>query len=374
MLTIETDERPEAKFRSEPEPFEALRHPDTLLAPTPEEIAFYGLLRITRQRLVPIPPDVPETHTLTNPSEVYAIDINGEMRNIFYARFEPIGEHIGKTFAKPYFLMEDAAGNPYLEPCDATIAMEVPGEDPRVTRGVKRLMPNGSYEEGWLVSTILADPDPDNLYEAKRIRQQFYWGRSLAELELIAEGPDGYKNTSVAPMFDDTIVFPRPQPEGFSGNIAYTRLNDISELSPEIITAAKFINENLLPVGSGVWGGVNAVLIHDEEHVELFVHEACSIPGSDNREGRHYRLARYGFNPQNGRIVRLGVYATRDDFPASEHKPNPIDLYEVLFGAVSFTGADRNHGILLAGVSDRFIGIADIERVPAPLAEINSAN
>lgn len=243
--------------------------------------------------------------------------------------------------------------------------MEVPGEDGRVTQDVGMKIGLKTVD-GWLVSTLQATPDPNDSSKVKSMRQVFFWGETLAQLEQIGEGPEGYKNTSNAvvnpynPDGTELHVYPRHQPSLLTGNIAYYRAKGPQDLTAEQIGQADLIDERLWPLGSQVWGGVNKAIARDLDHVELLIHDACSLPGPEGQEGRYYSLGRLGHDLTDrklGRVARFGTYATRDDFPDAEPKPHKIYLGNVLYGAA-------NGRLITTGVADRWIGVANIYRTP----------
>ncbi|MBA3757423.1 hypothetical protein H0X09_00980 [Candidatus Saccharibacteria bacterium] len=325
-----------------------------------EDKKLYGTFVLENTCIIQTPPDVLERGLiLTNPSQIETIYRNFEgtvvKQDFAYFRREPTSLHIGKTESVPYIIANNANGVPKL--LDFPEAKTLEGEDPRITRNVR-------FREklGWCISTVVATPHPDDPAEVLDIKQVFHWGESLATLEPVWEVPN-LKNTCiypVGPASEDAglDVFGRPHP-----HISYTRVNDFSEITEDRINSSLLITEGkLLP---GIHSGVNfvkGVKAHINHRV-LDVHEAYA-PITEEGKTLHYRLARYGFelpthnNPQ-GRLVLLGVIATRNQFPNAEPKPPENGVYnynDVLYGSMG------TRGKMVTGIADRHIGYASVIR------------
>lgn len=104
----------------------------------------------------------------------------------------------------------------------------------------------------------------------------------------------------------------------------------------------------------------------DPNRLELDVHEAYRQK-HHNGDSLHYRLARYGFelptDSSLGRLIPLGVLATRGQFPDAEPKPpengvgGPEDdgYMDILYGSAGSSGR------IATGVSDRHVGLAELK-------------
>ncbi len=322
--------------------------------PTEEERRIYGNYALRDAVILETPADVLASgEVLTNPS----IIVDG----FAYFRREPTSFHLGKTTSVPYRLLRNKQGEIYLS--EFAEAAVLPGEDPRVMRNIKIAGLNGKIHNGWCVSTVVATAMPNNPADVQGIRQVFYWGEKLSELEPILEIPD-IKNTNIFPLSDisgddtDTRfdVFGRPHP-----HISYIRVPGLMSITNELIQSGAMITEGFLPpdVHVGV-NNVKAVLGYPNLR-ELDIHEACA-PITPKGKMLNYRLGRYGYDLSTGLITPLGVLASREDFPEAGEKPpeNGVGSYKkVLYGSMG----DPKTGMMLTGVSDRHVGLARLVRV-----------
>ncbi|HSX15409.1 MAG TPA: hypothetical protein VLF40_01330 [Candidatus Saccharimonadales bacterium] len=348
-----------------PEGFAALDEAHRLHAPTEEDIARYGRYALQGAILLETPADVLAAgEILTNPSQIEKIHttVDGVVGEYDFAYFrrEPISEHLGKTSSVPYLIMKGENGLPRLVPFDQARTLE--GEDPRVMRGVRLRGKDGIVRSGWCVSTVIATAKPDNPVDVDKIEQVFYWGETLGMLEPVLRVPN-LKNTCLYPVAaseDDTRldVFGRPHP-----HISYCRVNDLSEITEELINRSLIITGDLLPPDTHC--GVNLVkgVAGESNTRELDIHEACA-PMTAAGKVLHYRLGRYVFrlpsaDAPNGLLIPF-TFANRGDFPAAEPKPpenGVADYTDILYGSMGTTGS------MLTGVSDRHIGFATVVRV-----------
>jgi hypothetical protein len=360
------------------EGFDALDQAYSDFGVTAEELARYGSYEIANAVILDPPAAVTKKgYVLTNPSQIetYSQMVGGERveHDFAYFRQEPARLHLGHTSSVPYLIRKDGQGKPYLE--EFADAMTLPGEDPRITRGVKL-----KGHEGWLISTVIATPMPDDPAYVESIKQVFYWGENLGNLEQVAE-LNNTKNTCLYPVStaddDDTRldVFTRPKP-----HIAYLRLPNITALTDEAINSAGInITEGFLP--EEVYCGPNFVKGRGPNHRELDIHEAVLEPLEleDDKVPKvalHYRLGRYGYElPRDGlpkgRLIPLGVIATRAQFPdaKAKHPENGVgDYRDVVYGSMGRINhaagrGNRRVGRILTGLSDSQVGLADVLRV-----------
>jgi hypothetical protein len=334
-------------------------------APTDIEYRTYGKYLIANTSLLDTPSAVLcRDEVLTNPSqlETVKIPIEGELTPVIFAYFrqEPTTLHLGKTRSVPYLLTRNKQGDVRL--AEFTDAMELPGEDPRVIRGVRLRSPNGKVHNGWCISTVIATPKVGNPADVQSIKQVFYWGKDLNKLEPIVEIAD-LKNTCPFPIAnvtnddsDTTVdIFGRPHP-----HITHCRISSLDLVTKELVMSGTNLTDRVLPpnVHTGV-NTVKAVPGHPNLR-ELDIHEACA-PITPDGKVLHYRLGRYGIDLAIGKLTPLGVIATRSDFPHAEAKPpeNGVkDYYDVLYGSMGNPAL----GLMVTGVSDRHIGLAEIIR------------
>jgi hypothetical protein len=337
---------------------------DAAFAPTAHDIATYGQYELRNARLLDIPADVRDDEIAYNPSGIWTVRGSAHSRtpitlDIMYNRVEPnrscaTSSHLGRSVVRPYIVDLSGRGLPFRPFDDAP---EIRGEDPALTRITRRLS-SGVLERVWLLSVVDAHPKPDKPDEVLSLETIFYVGKKLKDLEPVAKGPPGEKDLrpsgSKNPEEIKIDVYGRPQPKASSGNITHTTVPGIGKLNENRIYNAPFIDKKLLPVGSGLWGGVN-----DAIDGILVAHRAWRT-GPDGH-GRHYESVLYGHDRVRKTIVTLGVIATADMFPACEPKADDnVDLRDVVF-----IGGGHNGKLDLVtfGLRDARIGIADIVRV-----------
>lgn len=318
-------------------------------------------------------------HVLTNPSQLEVSNAarggGVTARRFAYFRDEPTSLHLGNTLSVPYIVDRTAKGEMRLT--EFGEAMTVEGEDPRLTWGVRMLSGTGRVHQGWLQSSVVATPMPGNPADVQGIRQVFRWGKSLDTLEVVHEIPN-LKNTCVYPVAggdDDTSVhvFGRPTPD-----ITYARARSITDITPDVVNNGLNLTRQFLPHNQRVHTGVNTVnsVADHPGFFRLNAHEAYTpiVKGADNKEHKtlHYRLVDYGYELPNrqypkGRVILLGVIATRRMFPAAEPKPpenGVADYFDILYGSAGQIAPQVN-GVsqMITGISDRHVGMAILRRV-----------
>lgn len=339
---------------------------DPRFKPTPADRKLYGEYAVDMTALTPRPDDIPEEYVAYNPSSIWTVDSPEGSVDVLYVRVEPnrsdpTSSHLGKAAVKPYIIDSNNPEQP-LVPFDTAETMI--GEDAALTK-VKRTLANGQLEDAWVLSYVDAQPDPDIPNHVSTLRTRFYIGQSLDTLEHFADGPEWMKDIRIAPgqgpLGTEVEVFGRPQLRTIAdnGNISHTTLQRIEDLSTETIASAPIINEDLLPVGSGVWGGVNDVVHIDAHDYILAAHRAWRT--GESGHGRHYEALLYGYNTQTRRIVELGVLATAADFKDGIVKEDSeTNLTDVVFTGGAYNGTLR---YMTYGVSDGNIGFSKIRKI-----------
>ncbi|MFA5003838.1 MAG: DUF1861 family protein [Candidatus Saccharimonadales bacterium] len=339
--------------------------------PTTEEIATYGTTLLENPRLLPKPDDVPDDYIAYNPSPIWTVrDNNGVSRDIMYVRVEPNRSnsqvsHLGKSVVRPYIV---DLGNPAKQLIPYDRAQEYVGEDASLTRINRRLPLSGILEKVWLLSYVDPKPKFDKPNEVAEIRTRFWAGTDLAKLEHVADGPEWMKDIrptkADGPLGTELGVYGRPQTEPDSGNITYATLPNIEALAPETIADMPYIDKDLLPVGSGVWGGVNDVWRIAPGKFILAGHRAWRT-GVDGH-GRHYESVLYGHNTFAKRIVELGIIATADMFSGGIVKDDTsVNLSDVVFTGGGYNGRPD---FMTFGVSDGNIGVGAVRYIRRPLS------
>lgn len=338
-----------------------------LFSPGETDIATYGQYRLTEPQLFAKPSDVPGDHIAYNPSGIWTIPTGRDQSvDVMYVRVEPDrsyagASHLGKAVARPYVVNPRNPLVP-LRPFGEGGSLDIPGEDPSFTRINRRLPISGKLQSVWLVGVVNAQPDPVIANQVHSLVTEFRVGESLDKLELVAVGPPWMKDIRAAlasPNETELDVWGRPQTEEYSGNITYTRVPSIEKLTPDVIADAPYIHEDIFPVGSGIWGGVNdAIQIAPNKYV-LATHRAWRT-GMDGT-GRHYEAVLHGHDTEAMTIIELGVIATADMFPDGKVKDDAsVDLHDVAFTGGAYNGKLR---YLTLGVRDGSIGIGGIRRI-----------
>jgi hypothetical protein len=321
------------------------------------------------------PIDVPDDHIAYNPSGIWTIPEGqpGAGKDVVYLRVEPnrsdsATSHLGKTAARPYTIDLDA-GRPCLEPFAG--AMTIPGEDPSLTR-INRRTTRGNIEKIWLLSVVDAQPHQDRPDVVKSLRTRIFAGVTLDALEQVAEGPEGMKDIRIFQASDPRYstqlhVYGRPQPRSYSGLVTYAPVSGIERLNEQVIDQAEVIDEELYPVGSNTWGGVNDGFQLTPYSNILAMHDA-HLTGI-NGNGRHYEAVARVHNFIDGTIHDIGVIATSRDFRSSAEPEqivvkddDAVDLSDVVFTGGGYNGSFR---YMTAGVCDGNFGLMTLnEHVP----------
>ena len=340
-------------------------HSKQLFAPTPSDSAAYGSYVLERPLIIQKPRDVPDDYIAYNPSGIWTVrEPSGNTQDILYARVEPSrsdphSSHLGNARVRPYIINPVSPLSPLL-PYDA--AQEFTGEDAALTHITRRLPLSGKLEEIWLLSYVDARPKIDIPNEVGTLCTRFWAGTNLAKLEHVANGPEWMKDIRVKSVKDadstGLAVYGRPQTQPQSGNITYGLLPGIESLSADSIANLTYIDENLLPVGSGVWGGVNDVFrIAPNKHI-LAAHRAHRSKESNSL---HYEAVLYGHNIATNHIVELGVIAIAPMFTGGVVKDDTtVNLSDVVFTGGGYNGRLK---YMTFGVSDGNIGIAAVHAI-----------
>jgi hypothetical protein len=332
---------------------------------TKAELAQFGAkIALTDFQILETPEDVSACgEVLTNPSQIVMVDeiVDGERVRIpiFYARREPKTLHLGHTVSQAYALRIDRNSKPVVT--EFAGALTIPGEDPRITKGVVMKGIEGKYHRGWCFSSVVATPMPGNPADVLGIVQTIYFGETLATLEKVHE-IKGIKNTGFTPLATITgnnkdtrlDTFGRPHP-----HITNFVVKSLCEITAEQITNAPSITDGYLP--HGVHTGVNTphhVPGRGNEHLRILdTHEAHAEITPEGKKVLHYRLVRLGFDSKQKKVIPLGVLARRSDFPYAEPKPpenGVANYYDIVYGSCGTPDVPY----VITGVSDRHIGFA----------------
>jgi len=318
--------------------------------------------KLINPTLLPKPTDIPDDHIAYNPSGIWTVKSkSGKCHDIMYVRTEQNhscsgSSHIGRTCITPRIVDVNNFNKPLKPYYEAD---QYRGEDASLTRIYRRLG-NGAIKEVWLLSFVCPKPFSDKPNQVETLHTEFYVGERLDDMELIAKGPEWMKDIRIAQKLGSLAlhIYGRPQPKEYSGNITYTTIDSIEKLNDRVISEAPFIRDDLLPIGSGIWGGVNDVINIDADNNMLLSHR-----GRINKDGsgRCYESILYKHNTRDNSIVDLGVLATANLFSDVTIKADEsADCSNVVFSGGGYNG---KLDIITCGVGDGSIGISRVQRL-----------
>jgi hypothetical protein len=174
----------------------------------------------------------------------------------------------------------------------------------------------------------------------------FYRGQDIFSLEEFFCGPAGMKDIRLCDLDNGKIaVFTRPRGKiGGRGSIGYVEVNDLEDLTVDVIEEANLLESMFHPLD---WGGVNETHLLKNGEVGLLAHVAY-FENDDKEQELHYYAASFIFDPVSRRFRDLSIIASRDQFKDGPAKRR--DLADVVFPA----GLIRVDGTttLYAGGSD----------------------
>jgi len=192
-------------------------------------------------------------------------------------------------------------------------------------------------------------------------RTVFYRGHDFPSLQKFAQGPDMMKDIRLTHLTNGRIgVFTRPQ-GGSSGRgeIGYTELSSLEELTAKNILDARIIKNQFAPKE---WGGVNEMHVLEDGIIGALGH----IAYKDLRGDKHYFAMSFRYDPKVHRASSIEIITTRKNFPAGDVKmPELSD--------VVFPGGLIRHG---DGTATLYAGLSDAEAgnitLPDPFTEKGS--
>jgi len=174
----------------------------------------------------------------------------------------------------------------------------------------------------------------------------FFHGPDIFNLTEFFHGPDGMKDIRLCDLENGKIaVFTRPQGEvGGRGKIGYVEINELEELSVEVINSATLLDDMFHPMD---WGGVNETHLLTNGEIGVLAHAACYEHDHLMQE-RHYYAKSFIFDPKLKQFRDYKILASRDQFQEGPAKRK--EIANVVFSS----GLVRQNGkaILYAGVSD----------------------
>jgi hypothetical protein len=175
-------------------------------------------------------------------------------------------------------------------------------------------------------------------------RTVFYRGSRVAELRPFAKGPLTMKDIRLIDLRNGKIgVFTRPMMvDGARAMIGYVEIQELSELTEEVINGADLFRNQFIPEE---WGGANEAHLLANGTVGVLGH----IARMENNNIRHYYPMVFGFDPASRQYTSLKLLATREMFPEGPSK-RP-DLQDVLFSG-GIVRLEDGKACMYTGVSD----------------------
>lgn len=174
----------------------------------------------------------------------------------------------------------------------------------------------------------------------------FFRGPDIFNLVEFFQGPEGMKDIRLCDLENGRIaIFTRPQGDvGGRGKIGYAEINDLADLSCEVISSATLLDDMFHPMD---WGGVNEAHLLANGEIGVLAHAAC-YENDHLPEERHYYASCFIFNPADKQFRNYRIIASRDQFEDGPAKRK--ELTNVIFSSGLVRAGGR--AILYAGVSD----------------------
>lgn len=226
------------------------------------------------------------------------------------------------------------------------------------TRSFKLQDPFYSRINGQLIIGGVEIKAVENRTKKLHWKTVFYRGKSISQLELFANGPNGMKDIRMVELPSGRIgIFTRPMGKiGGRGKIGFVTVNTLDELNCDVILNAKLIHNQFL---KKEWGGANELHLLKNGNIGVLGH----IASYDKAKNRHYYSVTFSLNPDTGEVSTMKMIAARADFPMGAAKKT--DLVDVIFsGGIVRTG-DKTATL--------YVGVSDVEAhsivIPDPFIE-----
>ena len=184
-------------------------------------------------------------------------------------------------------------------------------------------------------------------YEGRLIwKTIFYRGTDIFSLTEFFQGPVGMKDIRLCDLNNGSIgIFTRPQgPIGGRGTIGYAQVNQLEQLTVDVIESATLLEGMFHPMD---WGGVNDTCLLDNGEIGVLAHVACYENDRIDLE-RHYYATSFIYSPARKQYRDYKIIAIRDQFEDGPAKRK--SLSDVIFSSGLRWVGGRT--ILYAGVSD----------------------
>jgi len=166
--------------------------------------------------------------------------------------------------------------------------------------------------------------------------------------EPFFEGPKYMKGIRLLELAPGRIaVFTRPQGErGGRGQIAYTEISSLSQLTPEVTANAPIVEGLFRPEE---WGGVNDLFLLEDGRIGVIGHIAREKEGL-----KDYYPISFIFDPKTFKFSDLKILVSEKDYLGPDYvSKNPSNLRYILYpGGYLPPAAGEKRGKLYAGLGD----------------------
>lgn len=183
----------------------------------------------------------------------------------------------------------------------------------------------------------------------------FYRGNTPHDLRYFTTGPAYMKDIRLVELEDGRIgVFSRPRNEeilrsfGCESQIGFTTIDQLDDLTPEIIANAPYIPGLF---AADEWGGCNQAYLLSDGMIGMIGHQCYKQSQPDGTELAVYLNIAFVFDRHKHRVVSRTIIGTRSCYPSGPAK-RP-DLADCAFTAGIVPRED--------GMVDLYSGIGDAE-------------
>jgi Protein of unknown function (DUF1861) len=167
----------------------------------------------------------------------------------------------------------------------------------------------------------------------------FYRGDCIEDLTEIAVGPPRMKGIRLVQLKKGIGVFTRPHDRYGGGQIGFTVIDSLAQLTPATIANAPLIAQRF---PKGEWGGVNGACALQDGRILALGHRAYF----DENRDKHYYPWLFIHDSRTGISTDLGIVGASDDFPQTP--PRATYLEDVHYPV----GMDLERGEIFGGTSD----------------------
>ncbi len=187
----------------------------------------------------------------------------------------------------------------------------------------------------------------------------FYTGTPY-ELTFLTRGPRHMKDVRIVALPDGKIALcSRPQGACMAkyhctAKIGFDTVAALSELSPEVIEAAPYLEKLFC---DSEWGGANQLTVLKNGMIGVIGHKACRTFGEEGHKLHYYGIA-FAIDPKTGKFTQNKMIISGDCFPTVDAKRS--DLTDVTFTA-GILRLPNGKARVYTGLNDTHVGSAIID-------------